>query len=80
MIKSLIVFIKLFFLLELTFIIMGGVIWGFFDLISYIKDGEIHLDRLYRLLKGLSLGCIFASLVFWIVYYLWPKFKNRNTF
>lgn len=80
MIKHLIALIKIFIYLEVVISGMTILMWGFFSLLAWIKYKEIDLDFLVRLLKGVTLGCIFASLVFWFAYYLWPRFKNRNTF
>jgi len=79
-IRHILILIKIFLLLEFAIVSGMMVMWGFFSLLAWIKYGEIDLDFLIRLLKGVTLGCIFASLVFWFAYYLWPIFKNRNTF
>lgn len=80
MISHLKILSKIFILFEITLAFCVVIIWGFFDLLSYIKDGTLHLDILYTGLKTIILCSLFISLVFWLAYYLWPIFKNRNTF
>lgn len=78
MIKHIIVFFKIFLLFEFAIMGSGLIIWGFFDLLSYIKYREIHLNLLYKLIKAVSFASIFASLIFWFGYYLFPT-KEKNT-
>jgi hypothetical protein len=74
--RHLFVLIKIFILLECVLSGMVLCIWLFFGGLSYITNNDFQFDVLIGLLKGVTIGTPFMSLVYWFFYYLIPNIRQ----
>ncbi len=76
MMKSLIVLVKFFLLIELALSFIVVTFFFFFEGLNYLAEGVFYFDNLWHWLKGASFGAIPASLVYWFAYHFLPLFKR----
>lgn len=76
MMKSLIVLVKVFLLIELVLSFIVVTFFFFFEGVNYLAEGVFNFYNLWHGLKGASFGAIPASLVYWFAYHFLPLFKR----
>lgn len=76
MIRSLIVLVKVFLLVEFAISSVVVVFFLFFEGLSYLSEGVFYFDNLWRGLRGATFGAIAASLILWLFHYVVPEFKK----